>query len=186
MGDTTSDTHNHDHDHAEEGPLHTAVRRYMSTPPDATNLGFLQLLNELCGLTGWTPPQASAQGPFDPVSFETAMGDVDMCVSCVPGGDACVYLACEFGPLPQQAALPAARRLLEINTLLHTHGRSAFCIDPQSGCVVCGCRFDGHALSASALFEGMQRLSEQAQLWRTGWFLEPGSAPDSLTPAAFA
>jgi hypothetical protein len=181
------DGHNQAHDGglAAESPLHTAIRQHLS-PPGATNLGFLQVLIELCEITGGAPPDVSALGPFDPVSFEAAIAGVDMCLSCVPAGGGGVYLACVFGPLPERAALQAATRLLELNLFLHTHGRSAFCIDSQSGDVVCGCRFDEGSLSAAALFDGMRLMSEQALLWREGWFLDPAPARDPLARSVYA
>lgn len=175
----------HNEDRAAGSPLHTAIRQHLS-PPGATNLGFLQVLVELCEITGWTSPDLSAHGPFNPVSFEMAIAGVPMCVSCVPGPHGGVYLACVFGPLPERAALQVATRLLELNLFLHTHGRSAFCLDPQSGHVVCGCRFDGDTLSAASLFDGMRLMSEQALLWREGWFLDPVPARESPARAVYA
>ncbi|NIM43101.1 MAG: hypothetical protein GTN84_17815 [Hydrogenophaga sp.] len=175
----------HDEDRAATSPLHTAIRQHLSRP-GATNLGFLQVLAELCEVTGWVPPDVSALGPFDPVSFEAAVAGVGMCLSCVPGGGGGVYLACLFGQLPERAALQAATRLLELNLFLHTHGRSAFCIDSQSGDVVCGCRFDEGSLSAASLFDGMRLMSEQALRWREGWFLDPAPACDPLARSVYA
>ena len=152
--------------------------------PGATNLGFLQMLAELCELTGWAPPDVTGHGPFDPVSFETTVSGVEMCVSCSPGGG--VYLACVFGALPEQAAAAAAVRLLEVNLLLHAHGRSAFCLDPQSGDVICGCHFDGGTLSSASLFDGMRRMSEQALRWREGWFLDHVPAREPQVRAGYA
>lgn len=154
-----------------ESPLQSAIHQHMSAP-FATNIGFLRVLTEWCELTGQAPPEAGGQDPFEPVVFETVAAGVDMRVSCVPGDAAGVTLACRFGPLPESRALEAAVRLLELNLFLHTHGRCAFCIDPDSGQVFCNCRFDMAGLSAASLFEAMRLLSEQALRWRTNGFLD--------------
>lgn len=186
-----ADEHLHAHDpHANpdpdgDSPLQAAIRQHMSAP-HATNIAFMQVWAELCEFTGQVPAQAGGQDPFEPIAFEATIAGVDMRVSCVPGEVAGVFLACMFGPLPEPGALEAAVRLLELNLFLHTHGRSAFCIDPDSGDVVCGCRLDVSTLSAASLFEAMSLLSEQALRWRTNGYLDPVPARHPLRGGVFA
>lgn len=164
--------------------LEEAVHELMS-PVGASNIRFLEILAELGELIGGPPPAFPDLEPFDPVSFEAVVADVDLRMSFVPADDDTVYLACVFGPLPKQLTLQAAVRLLEINLFLHTHGTSAFCLDPDSGDVICACRLNIEMLSAISLFESMTLLSREALRWRNGCFLGDGPADGSSQPAAF-
>lgn len=180
-----ADEHSQAHDPDAESPLQSAIHQHMSVPI-ATNIAFMQVVAELCEFTGQVPAEPDGHDPFEPVVFEATVAGVDMRVSCVPGEEAGVYLACLFGPLPEPGAFEAAVRLLELNLFLHTHGRSAFCIDPDTGHVVCGCRLDVARLSAASLFEAMRLLSEQALRWRTDGFLDPVPARSPLGGGVFA
>jgi hypothetical protein len=96
--------------------------------------------------------------------------------SFVPAGTAErqeLLLYCDFGPLPEGRENEACRRLLEINVFLSGGTLpAAFTLNPESEHVLFSYRTPLDQTDAETLANSLQLCVEQAESWRSGYFLD--------------
>lgn len=80
---------------------------------------------------------------------------------------------CDFGPLPQDHENDVCRRLLEINVFLSSGTLpAAFTLNPESAHVLFSFRTPLEQADAETLANSLQLCVEQAENWRSGYFLD--------------
>ncbi len=80
-------------------------------------------------------------------------------------------LVCAFGTMPEARKQEIVASLLRFNFTLSISGNASFCINPTTGEVLFVTRLGIMQATSRLILSTLQRISEQARLWRATYFL---------------
>jgi len=159
-----------------------------STPDDSiAYLAFLDCTKDFYRQAGRELPYFESD-PQSPLTFEASVGEAKFSIGYDPAAsEASLFIYCAFGPIPEDGAEIALRRLLALNIGQAREHNATYCIDTTTDEAVYYQRRDPAQVDAAWLREQLDRVALQAEQWRHDPFSdnleEPGSSDDADTVA---
>ncbi|HEY4316544.1 MAG TPA: CesT family type III secretion system chaperone [Herbaspirillum sp.] len=136
---------------------------------------YLELIDEICRLTGGAQPGAICDGAallVGEVAF-SLLHDAQV-------DDALLFVYADFGALPRGRELQAALALLEANLFLHGGAAPVFAVSAGSERVTMAHHCALAGLDARDLHTLLVGMAAKARQWRNDYFLDPATYPFQL------